>query len=521
MIEASGGLSTTELSRMLDVDEQAVKKALFAAHGRFRSDRDTPPRWWLAGERPAMRDAPFRARPPGPNRPDLYIWQTDALRAWEEAGGRGVIEAVTGAGKTMVGIAATLAETDRRGQVLVLVPTVELQDQWVQQLRKFLPGSRPIGRLGAGGRDRLSSHDVVVAVINTARSYDSMPIRRGGLLVADECHRYGSEVNRLALDGRFSRRLGLSATYARSDSGNSKWLDPFFGGTCFRLGYARAVAEGVTAHFEVTLIGVEFSALEQRTYDELTDKIRALWMRLVEHFGVTPEPFELFMQEVAEMADGGGEGSATARAYRQAMLTRRRLLADTPAKDEALVVLAPAVRAADRAIVFTQSIDTAERTATVLAECGLRAGVIHSRLPGDQRATVLARFASGRLEVVVAPRLLDEGIDVPAADLAVIVGASRSRRQMIQRMGRVLRRKPDGRAARFAVLFVKGTVEDPRSGAHEAFLGEVTEVADSVTYFSPIDLRRRPDVVRSSLEHRRHAGCTPASPVTTGHSGWS
>ncbi len=80
--------------------------------------------------------------------------------------------------------------------------------------------------------------------------------------------------------------------------------------------------------------------------------------------------------------------------------------------------------------------------------------------------------------------MLDEGIDVPAADLAVIVGASRSRRQMIQRMGRVLRRKTDGRRARFAILFVEGTVEDPAAGAHEGFLSEVTEIADAVAHFS-------------------------------------
>lgn len=66
----------------------------------------------------------------------------------------------------------------------------------------------------------------------------------------------------------------------------------------------------------------------------------------------------------------------------------------------------------------------------------------------------------------------------------MIVGASRSRRQMVQRMGRVLRRKPDGRHARFAVLFVEGTVEDPRLGAHEAFLDEIVDVADQMSYFS-------------------------------------
>jgi len=65
----------------------------------------------------------------------------------------------------------------------------------------------------------------------------------------------------------------------------------------------------------------------------------------------------------------------------------------------------------------------------------------------------------------------------------VIAGASRSRRQMIQRMGRVLRRKPDARLARFAILCVEDTIEDPRLGAHEAFLAEAVDVADHVEWF--------------------------------------
>jgi superfamily II DNA or RNA helicase len=108
---------------------------------------------------------------------------------------------------------------------------------------------------------------------------------------------------------------------------------------------------------------------------------------------------------------------------------------------------------------------------------------MHSALAGQDRAETLRRFAAGQLDVLAAPRVLDEGVDVPAADLAVIIGASRSRRQMVQRMGRVLRRKPDGRHARFAVLFVEGTVEDPRRGAHETFLGEIVDVADHVSCF--------------------------------------
>ena len=101
------------------------------------------------------------------------------------------------------------------------------------------------------------------------------------------------------------------------------------------------------------------------------------------------------------------------------------------------------------------------------------------------RADVLDRFAVRRAAgAVTAPQVLDEGVDVPAADLAVILAASRSRRQMIQRMGRVLRRKPDGRLARFVVLFAAGDRRGSRLGAHEGFLDEVTPVADDVRRFA-------------------------------------
>ena len=80
--------------------------------------------------------------------------------------------------------------------------------------------------MGAGASNSLVTHDVLVAVVNSARSGDVRPIRQAGLLVADECHRYGSAVNHLALDSRFGRRLGLSATYAREDDGNRPGSTP-------------------------------------------------------------------------------------------------------------------------------------------------------------------------------------------------------------------------------------------------------------------------------------------------------
>jgi superfamily II DNA or RNA helicase len=93
----------------------------------------------------------------------------------------------------------------------------------------------------------------------------------------------------------------------------------------------------------------------------------------------------------------------------------------------------------------------------------------------------MAGFKAGTLTALCAPEILDEGVDVPAADLAIILAASRSRRQMVQRMGRVMRRKPDGRHARIVNVYVEATNEDPATGAHELFLNEITPLATSVS----------------------------------------
>ena len=304
----------------------------------------------------------------------LYAWQAEAFAAWVSRGRRGVVEAVTGTGKTMVGVAAVLDQLRARGQALVLVPTKELQRQWIGVLVERLPAGTAIGRLGDAGAGSLTTHDVVVAIVNTLRSTDARPIRPHGLLVADECHRYGSAFNRLALDRRFDRRLGLSATYARDDDGHLTWLDPYFGGSCYRLGYRRAIGDGVAARVAVALVAVRFEPHERAEYDELTDAMSRAAARLIERYGLAREPFAAFIREVNVLADSSRdhEPARLARQYRHAATARRRLLARASGKGEALEALSPAIRAADRSIVFTQTIAASEDAARRLTSGAFR-----------------------------------------------------------------------------------------------------------------------------------------------------
>lgn len=378
--------------------------------------------------------------------------------------------------------------------MLVLVPTLELLRQWHDKLQEHTPTNTRINQLGGGKRANFRTSDVIVSTVQSIRKRDDLNPRRGrGLLIADECHRYGSECNKDALDERFHRRLGLSATYARNDAGNADWLDPYFGGVCFSLDYRRALREGVIAHFSAALVGVRFSDREMAEYAEYSETFRRLKNELVNRHGVTEEPFGEYMKQVQALSSDSGYERSTvaARMFLQVFAKRRSLLAETPAKAEGLSRLAESIRCANRTLVFTQTIAAAQRAVEALGALGIHSGVVHSRMHPEERRAALEMFEGGHLKVIVAPQVLDEGVDVPEADLAIIMAASKTRRQMIQRMGRVLRLKGDSRLARFALLHVEGTSEDPAGGAHADFIEEITDVADRVKCYGAGDTAKQ------------------------------
>ena len=101
-----------------------------------------------------------------------------------------------------------------------------------------------------------------------------------------------------------------------------------------------------------------------------------------------------------------------------------------------------------------------------------------------QRREILDDLRVRRLDAVAAPRVLDEGVDVPDANLGIVMSASRTRRQMIQRMGRILRRKQPGVAARFVIMFAKDTVEDPANRIErDGFLDEIERISEATGVF--------------------------------------
>ncbi len=437
------------------------------------------------------------------DRLDLRDWQVAAFGAWAAAGGRGIVEAITAAGKTRVGLAAAVSTLGRGGSVLVLVPTVELQDQWVGELRRIAPTAR-VGRLGGGGQDDLADHDVLVATPQSAADVPLEPrFGRDGLLIADEAHRYGSPVWSAALKESFVLRLALTATYERSDDGIEDVLTPYFGDTVHSYSYLEARRDGIIAPLHLRMVGVDLTPEERAGYEHADRRVRELRAQLVE-LGLPRDPERLLIAATSAArthgdapATDGPEGSVgrTAAGYLAMLRERRAVAAGADAKLDVLDTLAPEL-VGRRSIVFTDTVEQAEQAVARLTGHGVGSALVHGRLDARTRRSHMDAFRAGRLRCVVAPRVLDEGLDVPDADAAIVLAAFRTPRHLIQRLGRVLRPKSDGRSATFTLVHARGTREDPERGSNAAFLQAVEPIANRVERVTAERLRATATVGR-------------------------
>jgi RNA polymerase primary sigma factor len=436
----------------------------------------------------------------------LFDWQRAAIAAWRGNGGRGVIEAVTGTGKTLVAI-EILRHLLKLGQkALIVVPSIVLLDQWKDVVQQEL-GIDVISTLGGNrGQNVNSDCPVTIGVVNSVANIAAELEGRFDVLVADECHRYGAQTFKLALLQNARWRLGLTATFERSDGGVDAILNPYFGGTCYQYDYTQARQARVIAPYSVLSLGVRLKPENLEKYKAAGASMSHARQWLVKNCGYPEEPFGAFMERV-EAAPWPSEESRYAGMFLQSIKIRREVLTECEEKLEVTALLAPAILKSSPAIVFCETIDGAEEIARRLRNHGVHAAAYHGSLTESVRSDILERLSGNsdtedHLDCVVAVRALDEGIDVTNARLGIIFSGSRQRRQMVQRMGRVVRRKESGGAA-FITVFAYDTAEDPsRQDAQSDggdFLGELRKNAENADNAGNVPIKSPSDVSAKSL----------------------
>lgn len=366
-----------------------------------------------------------------------YAHQQAALDAWVAAGWCGVVVLPTAAGKTFL---AHLAMQTTPRSTLITVPTLDLMHQWYDQLLKMFP-TADVGLLGGGARDRTP---ILVATYDSAAIHAETLGNHYGLLICDECHHLPSDFNRVIAEYSIAPyRLGLTATPDRADGRHSD-LDHLLGPIVYHK-QPQDLAGTTLAPYEVVSMKVALTEAEHQRYQQCVHQ-RNEFLQSANIWLGSLQGWQRFVR-----------ASAQSQAGRRAMLAHREAKAIALGTEGKLKVLEDllAQHYPDRCLIFTADNATVYR----ISQDFLIPAITH-QTPVKERHGVLERFRSGEYPTLVVSQVLNEGVDVPEARVAIVLSGTGSTREYIQRLGRILRKGAEHKQAILYEVIAEETTEE-------------------------------------------------------------
>ena len=372
---------------------------------------------------------------------DLPVLRKEQQKACENWRGskRGVVVMPTGTGKTEVALAIM---RDLAVSTLVVAPVRDLMYQWHRRIRQGL--GYDAGVIG-DNTYRVKAVSVI--------TYDSACIHMDKLghlfklIVFDECHHLPGPMRReAALMSAAPFRLGLTATPHLADD-RHKDLDTLIGPGVYELSLA-AVRGKSLAEYQTLRIPVFLLPEEQEVYNTCSRRVREYMYRRNSEAGGK----KFTMQDL--MAEIGSDPEA--RAVRGAYY-KMQSIQDRAAEKFRILEDIFRLHLGERVIVFTGSnVMARDISCRFLIPCLL------SHCLKEERMDILDGFKDGIYPAIVANRVLDEGVDIPEAKVAVVLGGQASTRQATQRLGRILRKSGNKEGVLYDVV-CQDTSEEKRS----------------------------------------------------------
>lgn len=387
-------------------------------------------------------------------RPPLRRHQDAVLRNWATRSHRGIVEHATGSGKTITALNAVAQALDAGHTAIIVVPSVALLDQWRGEATKYFGDSARVLLAGAGHAEWRAGatlrnfaepglRRLVIATIDTAATTEfaqRLQALHPLSLVVDEVHRAGSSDRRRLLEMIDADwRLGLSATWQRES-------DPV--GTAAILQYFENVLEPV-----YTL------------KDALDDGFLSPYRYVIHPLSLTSDERDEWRRQTAAIgrAIAAAKGE-TSESIQQMLIRRARIIKKAAAKVQvAARVLHSEYREGDAWLVYCDDTAQLHEVRLAVESRGLRCLEYHRQVLGAEEES-LAEFERGG-GIMLAIRCLDEGIDIPRIDHALVLASSTTRREFIQRRGRILRRADRKYQAEIHDLLVDADGFDDAAGA--------------------------------------------------------
>ncbi|MDA7747821.1 DEAD/DEAH box helicase [Gammaproteobacteria bacterium] len=343
----------------------------------------------------------------------LRDWQEKAFPLWW-ANKRGIVKVVTGGGKTIFAIhcLTKYLEEERSKSILIVVPSIALLDQWYEVMSQTFD-SKDI-TINGGGEQPEDITKICITTVDSVKNIINKVDAENTLLVVDECHKIGTEKRGEMLTNNWHATLGLSATPERDYDDNFYIIiKRILGDIIFDYDYIDAREDEVIVNFKL-LYG--YAAMLPEEEDKYTK----------------------FTKNIQRRAATIGGSNMNDYPLKMLIFNRARLVKNSKNRIPYGVELLLKHKR-ESWIVFTENKKQAKEFNKIINKKGFKSGIYNTDLNDEERLHNLTAFKNRELNVLVSCTALDEGFDMPEADGAMILSASSSKRQRIQRMGRVLR----------------------------------------------------------------------------------
>lgn len=363
----------------------------------------------------------------------LYSHQKEAIKAWSGYGYKGSVILPTGSGKSLVGLKAI---DSLKISTLIIAPTLDLMNQWFDKVTDFFEVE--VGILGGGYHE---IRPITVTTYDSAYRHIDRYGDRFGLLIFDEVHHLPapsySQIPELSMA---PRRLGLTATYRRVD-GKHDNLSYLIGPIVYEK-RIKDLKDAYLSDYEIHRLSVSLSPEERKQYNE-----------------IRKEYYDYVQEKEVRFYGNKWENFIKKSSYdpeaRKALLARREMRKRLFNSNEKLTVLEALLKQhkKDQIIIFTHNTDLVYS----ISEMYLIPAITH-HTKTVERKTILDNFRKKKYRFIVTSKVLNEGVDIPAANVGIIISGSANPREYLQRLGRILRKK-SGKKAFLYEIIVKGTQE--------------------------------------------------------------
>ena len=365
---------------------------------------------------------------------ELRDYQKEALDSWLRNGSKGVIALPTGSGKTVIAIAALTLLSQH---TLIIAYTKEQLIQWKNAILKFTNLPEYMIGMYYSGEKRLSP--ITLTTYQTAYRHIDKFSKNYSLLIIDEVHHLPAEKFKFIAESLpILSRMGLSATPYRED-GKHVELFPLMGGIVYYKSPQELAKQGYLASYRIVTVKVELKPNEKRRLYELRSRYRKL-------VGYTK------FEEILRLARLGDERAIEALRIHNEM---NQLIHKSLSKIEKVEeIIRRELMNGSKIIVFAHYVDLAEEIAR-----RVNGYLLTGEMSSDRRKIILERFRNSKSGVLVVTTLGDEGLDIPDANVGIFVAGTGSRRQFLQRLGRLLR-PANNKVATLYEIITKGTIEE-------------------------------------------------------------